>query len=341
MTTLNKLKFLFLILIAGSVTAQEKAPTPLSQSLPITVPATQAAPPQIAQDTVLASNGKVKVTKADFDAEMNRIPESEQFEFLLSKTRIAAVLENILINKVLAKDAIDQKLDQDQKVKDEILNQTEKVLAKYRGQQLLRESQLKDFSAAAREAYLVDPKKSTEPARYKPWHVLVSVVGRDKATARARANEVRRKVIAGDDLAALASEYSDDPGSKNKGGELNLSLLEEYEGPFGNALKKMKPGDVSEVVETRFGLHVIYLMEFLPEKKISFEAIKPTLIEEARLAYLKSNYDNYLNRIRLDPNLKIDAEALDVIRPKIPENVKPVYTPPDTIKAPPRKAAKP
>jgi parvulin-like peptidyl-prolyl isomerase len=170
---------------------------------------------------------------------------------------------------------------------------------------------------------------------------LVSMVGRDKATARARANEVRRKVIAGDDLAALASEYSDDPGSKNKGGELNLSLLEEYEGPFGNALKKMKPGDVSEVVETRFGLHVIYLMEFLPEKKISFEAIKPILVEEARLAYLKSNYDNYLNRIRLDPNLKIDAEALDVIRPKIPENVKPVYTPPDTIKAPPRKTAKP
>lgn len=322
--------------------AQEKAPIPLSQSLAVAVPATtQMAPPQIAQDTVLASNGKVKVTKADFDAEMNRVPESEQFEFLLSKTRIAAVLENILINKVLAKDAIEQKLDQDQKVKDEILNQTEKVLAKYRGQQLLRESKLKDFSAAAREAYLVDPKKSTEPARYKPWHVLVSVVGRDKAAARARANEVRRKVIAGDDLAALASEYSDDPGSKNKGGELNLSLLEEYEGPFGNALKKMKPGDVSDVVETRFGLHVIYLMEFLPEKRISFEAIKPTLLEEARLAYLKSNYDNYLNRIRLDPNLKIDAEALDVIRPKIPENVKPVYTPPDTIKAPPRKTAKP
>lgn len=341
MTTSNKLQFLFLIGIASSVVAQEKVTTPHANSSPTTVPAAQSVKPPIAQDTVLASNEKVKVTKADFDAEMNRIPESEQFEFLMSRTRIAALLENILINKVLAKDAIEQKLDQNQKVKDEILNQTEKVLAKYRGQQLLRESKLIDFSAAAKEAYLVNPKKSVEPARYKPWHTLISVVGRTREAARERANEVRRKALAGEDLAALAKEYSDDPGSKNKGGELNLSLADEYEVQFANALKKMKPGDVSDVVETRFGLHVIYLMEFLPEKKMSFESIRPTLLEEARLEYLKSNYDNYLNRIRLDPNLKVDAEALDAIRPKIPENIDTAYTPPKTIKAPPRKAAKP
>ena len=277
---------------------------------------------------------------ADFEAELNRIPESERFEFLLSRTRIASLLENILVNKVLAQEAREQKLDQNQKVKDEILNQTEKILAKYRGQQLLKEIKTKDFTAAAREAYLVDSQKSVRPARYKVWQVLVSLLGRDADTARKRALEARNRFQAGDDLAQIAKEFSDDSGSRRTGGVIDFTLLKDFELPFAEALKKLKPGDVSEVVETRYGYHVIYLMELLPEKKLPFEEMKPELLEEARIAYLKSGYEHHLDTIRLDPKLKINAEILDVMRPKIPENVKPVYKPLETIKAPPRKVNK-
>ena len=297
--------------------------------------------PVVGADTVLASNATVKVTKADFDAEISRIPESERFEFLLSRVRIAGLLENLLINRVLAQEAIEQKIDQNQIVKDEILNQTEKVLAKYRAQQLLKETKVKDFTAAAREAYLVDPKKSIRPARYKPWQILVSLQGRDKVTARKRAEQARERVLRGGDLEEIAKEFSDDTNSKKTGGVLDLTELTEFEPSFAEALKKMKPGDVSEVIETRYGFHVIYLMEFLPEKKLSYELMKSDLMEEARIAYLKSNFDNHLNRIRLDPALTVNVDALEVIRPRIPENVKPDYTAPETIKAPPRKVIKP
>jgi peptidyl-prolyl cis-trans isomerase C len=336
MTIFNKLILTCIVTSTFVANAQSASSSPAS-----TADAAQSAKPTVTQETVLASNATVKVTKADFDAELSRIPETERFEFLLSRTRIATVLENLLINKVLAKEAIEQKLEQNQKVKDEILNQTEKVLAKYRGQQLLQEVKVKDFTAAARETYLTDPKKSIQPARYKPWQVLVSLLGRDKDVARKRAVEARERVLRGDNLEEIAKEYSDDSISKKAGGELDLTVLSEFEISFADALKKMKPGDVSEVIETRYGFHVIYLMEFLPEKKRSFESMKPELIEETRLAYLKSNYDNHLNRIRLDPDLKVNIDALEVIRPRIPENVKPVYTPPDTIKAPPRKVIKP
>jgi len=147
--------------------------------------------------------------------------------------------------------------------------------------------------------------------------------------------------LRGGDLEEIAKEFSDDTNSKKTGGVLDLTELTEFEPSFAEALKKMKPGEVSEVIETRYGFHVIYLMELLPEKKLSFELMKSDLMEEARIAYLKSNFDNHLNRIRLDPALTVNVDALEVIRPRIPENVKPDYTAPETIKAPPRKVIKP
>lgn len=333
---INKLILSTIVTAAFAVNAQVSPP-----QASMTASNSAVEKPVVGADTVLASNATVKVTKADFDAEISRIPESERFEFLLSRVRIAGLLENLLINRVLAQEAIEQKLDQNQIVKDEILNQTEKVLAKYRAQQLLKETKVKDFTAAAREAYLVDPKKSIRPARYKPWQILVSLQGRDKVTARKRAEQARERVLRGGDLEEIAKEFSDDTNSKKTGGILDLTELTEFEPSFAEALKKMKPGEVSEVIETRYGFHVIYLMEFLPEKKLSFELMKSDLMEEARIAYLKSNFDNHLNRIRLDPALTVNVDALEVIRPRIPENVKPDYTAPETIKAPPRKVIKP
>ena len=336
MTMINKLILSTIVTAAFAVNAQVSPP-----QASMTASNSAAEKPVVSADTVLASNATVKVTKADFDAEISRIPESERFEFLLSRVRIAGLLENLLINRVLAQEAIEQKLDQNQIVKDEILNQTEKVLAKYRAQQLLKETKVKDFTAAAREAYLVDPKKSIRPARYKPWQILVSLQGRDKVTARKRAEQARERVLRGGDLEEIAKEFSDDTNSKKTGGVLDLTELTEFERSFAEALKKMKPGEVSEVIETRYGFHVIYLMELLPEKKLSFELMKSDLMEQARIAYLKSNFDNHLNRIRLDPALTVNVDALEVIRPRIPENVKPDYTAPETIKAPPRKVIKP
>lgn len=336
MTMINKLILSTIVTAAFAVNAQVSPP-----QASMTASNSAVEKPVVGADTVLASNATVKVTKADFDAEISRIPESERFEFLLSRVRIAGLLENLLINRVLAQEAIEQKLDQNQIVKDEILNQTEKVLAKYRAQQLLKETKVKDFTAAAREAYLVDPKKSIRPARYKPWQILVSLQGRDKVTARKRAEQARERVLRGGDLEEIAKEFSDDTNSKKTGGVLDLTELTEFEPSFAEALKKMKPGEVSEVIETRYGFHVIYLMELLPEKKLSYELMKSDLMEEARIAYLKSNFDNHLNRIRLDPALTVNVDALEVIRPRIPENVKPDYTAPETIKAPPRKVIKP
>jgi peptidyl-prolyl cis-trans isomerase C len=294
----------------------------------------------VSRDTVIVSNDKVKVTKADFDAELTRIPEADRMEFLLSRSRMAGLVENILINRILAQEALDRKLDQNPEVKDEIRNQTEKVLAKHRGQQFMKDLELRDFTSAAREIYLTEPAKTTRPAQYRAWHTLVMTGVRDKASAKARAQEARMKVVKGESLEAIAKEYSDDPSVSQKGGELDMVEAEKFDPAFAAALKRLKPGDVSDAVETKYGFHVIYLLELLPAKQFTFEESKPALLIEARNNYMSSVWENHLKRIKEDPTIKLNTQALDELRPKIPENVKPVYTISETIKAPPRSATK-
>lgn len=116
-----------------------------------------------------------------------------------------------------------------------------------------------------------------------------------------------------------------------------MTNADKFDPAFAAALKRMQPGDVSEIVETRYGFHVIYLVELLPEKRFTFEESKQALILESRDAHVKATWESYLRKIREDPSIKLNADALEALRPKIPDNVKPIYDKPETIKAPPRK----
>ncbi|HMI88173.1 MAG TPA: peptidylprolyl isomerase, partial [Polyangiaceae bacterium] len=84
-------------------------------------------------------------------------------------------------------------------------------------------------------------------------------VVRTKDQAKKRAQEVLKKSRGpqASDFAALAKKYSDDPGSGPKGGELGQFNRGQMVKPFSDAAFALKPGDVSEIIESEFGFHVI------------------------------------------------------------------------------------
>ena len=99
-------------------------------------------------------------------------------------------------------------------------------------------------------------------------HILVSYKGargaaptvvRTKDQAKRRAQEVLKKAKAAGtpDFAALAKKYSDDPGSGPKGGDLGAFTRPSMVKPFSDAAFALKPGGLSEIIESDFGFHVI------------------------------------------------------------------------------------
>ena len=97
-------------------------------------------------------------------------------------------------------------------------------------------------------------------------HILVSYKGalraapsvlRSREEAFARASEALKRAKAGDPFEALVEEYSDDLGSAARGGNLGEFGRQDMVGEFSDAAFKLKPGELSDVIETQFGFHVI------------------------------------------------------------------------------------
>jgi len=111
---------------------------------------------------------------------------------------------------------------------------------------------------------------ASEPAEISARHLLVSYrdalraapgIGRTKEQARARAEEAQKRAAAGEDFVALVKQYSDEPGAADRGGDLGKFDRSSMVPAFANAAFALKVGEVSEVVETQFGFHVILRTE--------------------------------------------------------------------------------
>lgn len=268
-------------------------------------------------DTVLVSSSRASVTQAEFEAEIQRIPEKERFEFLTSRSRLAALVENILVNKVLAQEAVEAGLATDPTVIAEIKNQTEKVLARHRAKQIRRNAQQVDLLPSARENYALNKDKYKRNALYETWVVLVTK-HKGAAAARQRAEEILKRARNGEPLDALAKQYSDDPTAQDNGGLNKLVPIESIEPNVAKAVQKLKVGELAEVVDIPAGYIVVKLTRLIPEKKYTFEEIKSDLLIDARNAYEASFADAHFNKIKSDPTLKVNVDALERIRSSIP-----------------------
>ncbi len=118
--------------------------------------------------------------------------------------------------------------------------------------------------ALLQEAY-INSTKNVEIS-----HILISMgqmpTDESRAAAQARAQEVLEKVKAGEDFAALAQQYSEDPGSRGRGGYLGFVKGGRLIYPFEKVAFTMQPGEVSDLVETRFGYHIIKVHSIRPDQ---------------------------------------------------------------------------
>lgn len=126
-------------------------------------------------------------------------------------------------------------------------------------------------------------RRTPNPGKVHVAHILIGAPAdttqavKDEALAKAR--DIYRQLQSGADFGQLAEKYSDDPGSAVRGGDLPAFGPGEMVLPFEKASFALKvPGEISEIVESRFGYHLIKLVEKLPHP--SFDSQKRELIKK-------------------------------------------------------------
>lgn len=132
--------------------------------------------------------------------------------------------------------------------------------------------------AEQRQFFSDNQEQMVQPEGVRVRHILVVSAPSDtleqKAAKRKQAEALRAKVAGGADFAAVAKESSQDPGTAPKGGEVGWIRHGQTVPLFEQAAFALAPGKLSEVVETRFGYHVIEVEEKRSEKKLAFDEVK-------------------------------------------------------------------
>ncbi len=122
------------------------------------------------------------------------------------------------------------------------------------GKQPVSDADVQAYYTAHATQYKTDEQVKTR-------HILISVkTGADAATdaaAKAKAQDVLNQLKAGGNFAALAKQYSDDPGSKDTGGELPLMPTAGLDAAYAKAAMALNPGQTSGLVRSSFGYHII------------------------------------------------------------------------------------
>lgn len=123
--------------------------------------------------------------------------------------------------------------------------------------------------------YRRHPQRMQKPARVRAAHILVRIAGEGRAEALARIEALRSRA-AEEDFAALAREHSACP-SASSGGDLGYFSKGDMVKPFEEAAFSQRPGEVGEVVETPFGLHLIKVLDRQEPSPLTFEEAKPKI----------------------------------------------------------------
>ena len=130
------------------------------------------------------------------------------------------------------------------------------------------------------KAYNDNIQQYTSPEQVRASHILLKTEGKDDATVKAKAEEILKEAKGGADFAELAKKYSEDDSNAKNGGDLDYFGRGRMVPEFDTAAFNMEPGQISDLVKTQFGYHIIKLTDKKAGSTRPLEEVKQQLTEQ-------------------------------------------------------------
>ncbi len=207
----------------------------------------------------------------------------------------------------------------------QIRKDTRKMIKEQLMVEQLRAKKFRDIKVSRREVEeFYKMYKDSLPARAATVdisHILMQVKPSEEAQMKAyqKAEMILKELKEGADFAELAKKYSDDPASAKRGGDLGFTQRGDLVPEFENVAFNLKDGEISGIVQTQFGFHIIQLIERRGERihtRHILIRVQPTKADEERVIktlenirqqiLAGANFDSLALKYSDDPNVKKD-----------------------------------
>jgi peptidyl-prolyl cis-trans isomerase C len=152
-----------------------------------------------------------------------------------------------------------------------------------------------------------NPQFFKQPEQIKASHILIKVEptadDATKAAARKKIEDSRKKLTDGGDFAELAKEYSEGP-SAPKGGDLGYFRRGQMVKAFDDTAFSMKNNEVSGLVETRFGYHLIKIYDKKPEQTLAYAEVKDKIAQRLKQEKIEKGASAYVENLKKDAKIE-------------------------------------
>ena len=182
-----------------------------------------------------------------------------------------------------------------------------------------------DLEPLAKERYRVSKRDiALVPENRLASHILLMCRDEcDKEAVKGDLTAIRQRILEGEDFSELAEELSEDPMSAQNGGTLKTEIQRDnarIDESFREAVFTLSEvGELSDIVETQFGFHLIRLDNITPEYIRPFSEVETALKAEIERRYRADAYKNYLLLLGPQSQLEINYDAVDAILGPLPE----------------------
>lgn len=267
-------------------------------------------------DILLAKIGDKKIMMSDFNRMISYYDADKKKALEENPIFKATILQRLVQGMVLSKIAKDNGFDKKTGIKEQI----ELLINDFLASQYLIDEVVGKINVTENEIKLYykmhgDEFRTPEMVRVRHILVIFDKSGSEdlKKKTKEKAEAILKRVKAGEDFAKLASEYSDDAASKSKGGDMGFFPKGRMIPDFEKAAFSLKPGEVSDVVETQIGFHIIKSEEKKESVLEPYESIKDKVRDKVFAEFKKARVDEFAEKAMKDAGVELN---LDPFLPK-------------------------
>jgi parvulin-like peptidyl-prolyl isomerase len=267
--------------------------------------------PVVPPDRVVVAAGDLKITAAQFDQIIDALPE--QYRAAARGSGRKQFADNVVRIAVLAQEGKRRKLDESSAYRTQSMFEDANLLANMTYEAIGKNAKVDEADV---RKYFEAHKTEFEQVRAR--HILIRVQGSQaavrpgqkdltEAEALAKAQDLRKRIQAGEDFAQLARQESDDAGSGANGGDLGSFRHGQMVPSFEQAAFALQPGELSEPVKSPFGYHVIKVEA---KESKSFEEVRPELERRMRPEQAQKTLEELQKKsqVVLDPDFFATAK---------------------------------